>query len=91
MTDHPRATGCPTCARRLRPLPPANEHQICRWLCLRCGTTGVKRASDGVSVWAPGGDGSAESRQARAAFKADGLAQMRGAKAAELPGMGEGA
>lgn len=91
MTDHPRATACPLCARRLRPLPPADPKHLCRYACSRCGAVGHLRASDGVEAWQTGGDGSAESRQARASWKQDGTAQMRKTGAAELPGMGEGA
>lgn len=82
-----RAVACPSCTRRLKPQDPVTPAMACRYICSRCGATGYQRASDGVLVWSASGDGSYESRQARAAFKHDGRAEMQKAGAPALPGL----
>ena len=83
-----RATACPSCTRRLKPQDPVTPAMACRYICPRCGATGYVRASDGQTVWSASGDGSYESRQARASFKHDGLTEMRKGGASPLPGLG---
>lgn len=89
IEEIPRRIACPTCSRRLMPHGAVKPDRLWEYRCPRCGGTGHRRV-DGALVWSASGDGSVESRRARASWKHDGLEEMKGSGAAPLPGMGEG-